>query len=168
MEPDFPQRIWRTLSAPSISSPGQTLRGAATRPPLVFRDSLSQRGHHSCFSSSSLSPISVKHTGKHLESNSLLSPSVLNRRVCLPTGNSGRSLPTSTSFAVPRCAASTAEAVSCPAGRRRTESPRLRAAAGDGGRNPESRRKARSCEHASEHKAARGCADRKTGYVILP
>lgn len=120
MEPDFPWMIWHVLSVPCICSPSQALRGAATNPPHsgLRRQPLSKRTLQ-LFLPSSLSPISVKNTGKHLESNSLRSPSLSHRRLYLPTGNVGRRLPMNASFAALQCAAFTEEAISCPAGRRR-------------------------------------------------
>lgn len=64
------------------------------------------------FSPSPFSPIHVNHTGKHLESTSLLSHSLSHRRAYLPGRNLGSSLPMSTSFAALLHAA-----ISCPAGR---------------------------------------------------
>lgn len=69
------------------------------------------------FSPSSLPPIHVNYTGKHLESTSLLSPSLSHRREYLPSRNLGSSLPMSTSFAALLRAAVMEEAISCPAGR---------------------------------------------------
>lgn len=67
---------------------------------------------------SSLSPMHVNHTWKHLESTSFLSPSLSHRSVYPPSRNLGSSLPMSTSFAALLCAAVMEEAISCPAGRR--------------------------------------------------
>lgn len=69
MEPDFPWMIW-------INPPHSGL----------WRQPLSKRTLQ-LFLPSSLSPISVEHTRKHLESNSLCSPFLSHWRVHLLTGN---------------------------------------------------------------------------------